>query len=194
LKETQIVYRKTKIQYSLCTNTPDMVFCLSGQTNEHDQSEKCLLIFSPVIVFCERSLFFLYAPVPFALVFVSFFIPSTSISIPSSSTSASISSVSASISSSIPVPVSTSITSLGSFLINFVLQISKTTATGVWASSVSSIKFRSQFPADRLQMHEVAESRPCTFSGFILSATGFPKVCNWRQFRINWSSSEPSIV
>jgi len=43
-------------------------------------------------------------------------------------------------------------------------------------------------------MHEVAESRPSTFAHLVLTATGLPKVSHGRQFGINGSSVEPSVV
>jgi len=43
-------------------------------------------------------------------------------------------------------------------------------------------------------MHEVAESRPSTFAHLVLTATGLPEVSHGRQFGINGSSIEPSVV
>lgn len=43
-------------------------------------------------------------------------------------------------------------------------------------------------------MHEVAESASRTFSHFVLAATGFAKIGNWRELAVDGQSVIPSVV
>lgn len=51
-----------------------------------------------------------------------------------------------------------------------------------------------QFPGNRFQVHEIAETRPSALSHLILAAAGFTEVCDWAQFRINRTASKPAVV
>ena len=52
----------------------------------------------------------------------------------------------------------------------------------------------SQLPADRLEVHEVAEAGPGALSGLVLPAAGLPEVCHGRQLRVDGPATEPTVV
>jgi len=82
-----------------------------------------------------------------------------------------------------------------SLLVNFILQIRLISASLLPpVSSATTIQLSSQLFADRFEVHEVAESRPGTLSGFILPTAGLSEISDRSQFCIDWSSSEPAIV
>jgi len=52
----------------------------------------------------------------------------------------------------------------------------------------------SQFTRDRLQMHEVAESRPSAFSSLVLTTTGLTEVSDGSEFSVDGPATEPTVV
>merc|ERR1719435_19590 len=52
----------------------------------------------------------------------------------------------------------------------------------------------SQLPGDWLEMHEVAEARPCALACLVLSTTSLAEICDWCQFSIDWTPTKPSVV
>lgn len=59
---------------------------------------------------------------------------------------------------------------------------------------MGNCKLPSKFTWNWFQMHEITESRSRTFTHFVLATTGFTEIGNRRQFSVNWTTTEPSIV
>ena len=83
-----------------------------------------------------------------------------------------------------------SASSFGVIFALFVLSVvSKTTL-----SSAASVKFPTQFPGNRFQVHKIAETGSDTLPHFVLSATGFTEIRDRAKFGVNWTASEPSVI
>lgn len=52
----------------------------------------------------------------------------------------------------------------------------------------------SEFPRDRLEMHEVAEATAGALSHLVLAAAGLAEVCHRRQLRVDGPPAEPAVV
>ena len=79
---------------------------------------------------------------------------------------------------------------LSTFEIGFVMA-----ATGPSAgSSPSAVQDASQVSRNRLQVHEVAKSRPGAFAHLVLAAASFSEVGDGAQLRVDGASSEPAVV
>lgn len=43
-------------------------------------------------------------------------------------------------------------------------------------------------------MHEIAETGTSAFAHLVLTTTSFTKISYWREFSIDWTTAEPTIV
>jgi len=76
----------------------------------------------------------------------------------------------------------------------FVLEVDLAVSLEVSTSTSSAVQLMTQLTRDRLQVHEVTESRPGALSGLILTAACLTKIGYRCKFGVDWSSTEPPIV
>ena len=60
--------------------------------------------------------------------------------------------------------------------------------------ALPSIQFPTKLPADRFEMHEVAEARSGALPSLVLTTTGLAEVCHGGQLSVYRPSSKPTIV